>query len=198
MSIYEGTDESVTIQKRDIDNSAKRLTNFFRNAIYSDFGNEIEESSSIFEFVNTLGNYKELRDSLVRVNAFILTNGTYKGEIPTSKDISGYKIYYRIVDINYLYQISEQSHAPIFIDFKEEGEQAIGTEKDDYASMEEALADLHVPKHQRPLYSELMNLYQETKNQSGFQNADSIQQQRMLHGLAAYYCQANNGGKFQE
>ena len=121
LSIYEGTEESVTILKRDIDNAAKRLTNFFRNAIYSDFGNEIEESSSIFEFVNTLGNYKELRDSLVRVNAFILTNGTYKGEIPASKDISGYKIYYRIVDINYLYQISEQSHAPIFIDFKEEG-----------------------------------------------------------------------------
>lgn len=121
VSIYEGTDESMTIQKREIDNSAKRLTNFFRNAIYSDFGNEIEESSSIFEFVNTLGNYKELRDSLVRVNAFILTNGTYKGEIPASKDISGYKIYYRIVDINYLYQISEQSHAPIYIDFKEEG-----------------------------------------------------------------------------
>ena len=121
LSIYEGAEESVTILKRDIENAAKRLTNFFRNAIYSDFGNEIEESSSIFEFVNTLGNYKELRDSLVRVNAFILTNGTYKGEIPASKDISGYKIYYRIVDINYLYQISEQSHAPIFIDFKEEG-----------------------------------------------------------------------------
>lgn len=121
LSIYEGTEEYVTILKRDIDNAAKRLTNFFRNAIYSDFGNEIEESSSIFEFVNTLGNYKELRESLVRVNAFILTNGTYKGEIPASKEISGYKIYFRIVDINYLYQISEQSHAPIFIDFKEEG-----------------------------------------------------------------------------
>ena len=121
VSIYEGTDEPITILKRDIENAAKRLTNFFRNAIYSEFGNEIEESSSIFEFVNTLGNYKELRDSLVRVNAFILTNGTYKGDIPVSKDISGYKIFYRIVDINYLYQISEQAHAPIFIDFKEEG-----------------------------------------------------------------------------
>ena len=121
LSIYEGTEESVTILKRDIENASKRLINFFRNAIYSDFGNEIEESSSIFEFVNTLGNYKELRDSLVRVNAFILTNGTYKGEIPASKEISGYKIFFRIVDINYLYQISEQSHAPIFIDFKEEG-----------------------------------------------------------------------------
>ncbi len=121
LSIFEGAEEPVTVLKRDIDNASKRLTNFFRNAIYSDFGNEIEESSSIFEFVNTLGNYKELRDSLVRVNAFILTNGTYKGEIPASKEICGYKIFYRIVDINYLYQISEQSHAPIFIDFKEEG-----------------------------------------------------------------------------
>lgn len=121
LSIYEGSDESMTILKRDIDNAAKRLTNFFRNAIYSEFGDEIEESSTIFEFVNTLGNYKELQDSLVRVNAFILTNGTYKGDIPISKEICGYKIYYRIIDINYLYQISEQSHAPIFIDFKEEG-----------------------------------------------------------------------------
>ena len=62
-----------------------------------------------------------MRDSLIRVNAFILTNGVYKGDIPQSKDISGYKIYYRIIDINYLYQISEQSHAPIVINFEEEG-----------------------------------------------------------------------------
>lgn len=121
VSIYEGTEDPGTILKKNIENAAKRLTNFFRNAIYSDFSKDIEESSSIFEFANTLGNYKELRDSLVRVNAFILTNGVYKGDIPESKEISGYKIFYRIVDINYLYQISEQSHAPIFIDFKEEG-----------------------------------------------------------------------------
>ena len=121
VSIYEGDEEPCTVLKRDIDNASIRLTNFFKNAIYADFGNEIEESSSIFEFANTLGTYKDLRDSLVRVNAFILTNGIYKGDIPISKEISGYKIFFRIIDIYYLYQISEQSHAPIFIDFKEEG-----------------------------------------------------------------------------
>lgn len=121
ITIYEGTNEPITILKRDIDNAATRLTNYFRNAIYSNFGNEIEESSAIFEFTNTLGTYKELRDSLIRVNAFILTNGVYKGDFPQSKEISGYKIYYRVVDINYLYQISEQSHAPIVINFEEEG-----------------------------------------------------------------------------
>ena len=60
VSIYEGTEEPITILKKDIDNAAKRMTNFFRNAIYSDLGNEIEESSAIFEFANTLGTYKEL------------------------------------------------------------------------------------------------------------------------------------------
>ena len=54
------------------------------------------------------------------------------------------------------------------------------------------------PKRQRHLYDELMDLYNETKNQPRFQNTDSIKQLRMLHGIASFYCNANNGGKFQE
>ena len=54
------------------------------------------------------------------------------------------------------------------------------------------------PKKQRNLYSELMDLYNETKNQSQYQNADSIKQLRMLHGIASFYCNANNGGKLKE
>ena len=54
------------------------------------------------------------------------------------------------------------------------------------------------PKRQRNLYKELMDLYNETKNQSQYQNADSIIQMWMLHGIAAFYCEANNGGKFKE
>lgn len=50
----------------------------------------------------------------------------------------------------------------------------------------------------RHLYNELMSLYNETKNQPRYQNADSIKQLTMLHGIASYYCFANNGGKFQE
>ena len=121
ISIYEPTESPVTVEKKEVTNAATRLTNYFRNAIYAEFGNELEESSAIFEFTNTLGTYEELRNSLVRVNAFILTNGVYKSDIPQSKEISGYKIYYRVVDINYLFQISEQSHAPIIINFEEEG-----------------------------------------------------------------------------
>ena len=50
----------------------------------------------------------------------------------------------------------------------------------------------------RHVYSELMDLYKETKNQSRHQNADSIIQLWMLHGIASYYCKANNGGQLQE
>lgn len=119
ISLYDGSEEPTTIHKDEIDTAAKRLENFFRKAIYSDLRNEIEESTSIFEFVNTLGTYQELRDSLIRVNAFILTNGIYKGEIPKNLEISGYNIIYRVFDINNLYQISEDAHAPITINLAE-------------------------------------------------------------------------------
>lgn len=121
IALYENCQDILSIPKSDIDRAVTRITNFFRKAIYSDYANEIEESAQIFEFVNTLGNYEELKSSLVRVNAFILTNGSYKGEIPEPKSISGYKVFYRVVDINYLYLISEQAHAPIIIDLFEEG-----------------------------------------------------------------------------
>ena len=50
----------------------------------------------------------------------------------------------------------------------------------------------------RPLYRELMSLYKETMDQSHYQKADRIHQLWMLHCLASYYCEANNGGKLQE
>ena len=62
ISIYEGAAEPITIPKAEIDRAATRITNFFRKAIYLDYANEIEESSTIFEFAHTLGNYQELRD----------------------------------------------------------------------------------------------------------------------------------------
>lgn len=120
ISIFNNVDEISSIPKADMDTATKRITNFFRKAIYNDYVNEVAESSPIFEFANTLANYKELKDNLVRVNAFVLTNGEYKGDIPTTAEICGYKIFYRILDIKYLYQISEQSRVPIEIDFVEE------------------------------------------------------------------------------
>ncbi|PTX14728.1 AIPR protein [Pontibacter mucosus] len=121
ITVYKGTEECSKVFKEEIDRAAKRITNFFRNAVYKDYVNEIEESSEIFDLAHTLSDSQELREGLVRVNAFILTDGICTSDSLPGQTISGHPIYYRIVDINYLYNISEKSHVPIEINFKEDG-----------------------------------------------------------------------------
>lgn len=120
ISIF-STDANFKVYKSDVDRAATRVTNFFRKCTYGDYENEVAESSPIFEFAHTLAGYKELNDSLIRVNAFILTNGEYSGDIPDSISVNGFKFFYRVVDIKYMFQISKQSQVPIKIDFTEEG-----------------------------------------------------------------------------
>lgn len=124
ISILDNSPEIKTVTKSEIETATKRITNFFRKASYNDYVNDVAESSPIFEFANTLANFPELKENLVRVNATILTNSEYKGDFPPSVQICGYNLFYRIIDINYLYQISEESRVPIELDFENfEGEQ---------------------------------------------------------------------------
>jgi hypothetical protein len=117
ISLFYDEEKISRVPKADIDQAEKRITNFFRTAFYKDFVNQIEESSPIFQFAFSLAEYKELRENLVRVNAIILTNGEYKGDIPANKEISGIKIYYTVKDINRLYEISSSSQSAIELDF---------------------------------------------------------------------------------
>ena len=108
ITLYHVEDAITTVTKAEVDQATTRITNFFRKAIYNNYEDEVAESSPIFEFAHTLGSFQELRDNLIRVNVFIITNGEYKGDIPASCELSGYKIYYRVLDINYLFRISEE------------------------------------------------------------------------------------------
>jgi hypothetical protein len=121
ITIYKGSDDIVRVGKDEVDTASKRISNFFKKGLLKDYVNEIEESSQIFDFANTLSNADELRLNLVRVNAIILTDGSYQGEIPKTMTIADYNIYFRVIDINYLFQIDEKSHLPIEIDFEEDG-----------------------------------------------------------------------------
>jgi len=121
ITIFKGNDEPVRISKDEIETAAKRLSNFFRKAKYKEYVNDIEESSPIWDFAHTLANSDLLTENLVRINAIILTDGFYPGDAPEGLIISGYPIFFRIVDINYLYNITEKSHIPIEIDFKKDG-----------------------------------------------------------------------------
>ncbi len=121
ITVFRGTNEPAKILKDEIDTASKRIANFFRKGIYKDYVNEIEESSPIFDFAHTLSNSQEIKTGLVRVNALILTDGLYSGAIPTSIEIHGFPFFFRIIDIEYLYNVSEKSHIPIEIDFEAEG-----------------------------------------------------------------------------
>lgn len=121
ITVFKGTDDIVRIGKDEIDTASKRVTNFLRKGIYKEYVNDIEESSPIFDFAHTLSNSAELKQNLVRVNAIILTDGLYPGEIPSNQNISGYPVYFRVIDVEYLFNISEKTHIPIEIDFKSEG-----------------------------------------------------------------------------
>lgn len=121
VTVLKSTDHPERITKAEVDTAQKRILNFFRKAIYKDYVNEIEESSDIFQLANELASSEELRNNLVRVNTIIVTDGFYPNELSKVDSISGYSIYPRIVDINYLYNITEKSHIPIEINFKSEG-----------------------------------------------------------------------------
>lgn len=120
ISIYNSASTIQSIPKASIDQAATRITNFFRKAVYDDYQSEVAESSEIFEFAHTLATYEDLKTNLIRVNVCILTNGEYKGDIPAITTINGHKLFYRVIDINYLYRISEQSRVPIEIDMTDE------------------------------------------------------------------------------
>lgn len=121
ISVYKRAENIENIPKAEVDRAVTRITNFFRKAVYDDYYNDVEESSQIYTFAHTLANYNELRNSLIRINVFVLVNGEYKGELPKPIEVNGYKIFYRVLDVNYFYQISEQSRIPIEIDFEENG-----------------------------------------------------------------------------
>lgn len=121
VTIYNNDSGIQSITKGDADKTIEKAVKFFRNAIYKDYVNEIEESCEIFDLAQTLANVPEVKDYLTRVNIFLITNGEVKSDVKISDTIAGYTIYYRIIDINYLYNLSEKSRVPIEIDFTELG-----------------------------------------------------------------------------
>ncbi|MCB9508753.1 MAG: AIPR family protein [Deferribacteres bacterium] len=121
ITIYNAEPELTSIAKTDVDKALTKLSKFFLNSVNKSYVNEIEESSEIFDLANTLSNIPDVKRNLVRVNAFLLTNFDFMADFKSSQMVAGYPVIYRIIDINYLYNLSEKSRIPIEIDFQELG-----------------------------------------------------------------------------
>ena len=121
VTIYNGDSTIQSVTTGDADKTVERAIKFFRNAVYKDYVNEIEESSEIFDLAQTLANVPEVKEFLTRVNVFLITNGEVKADLKTSDTVAGYTVFYRSIDINYLFNLSDKSRVPIEINFEQSG-----------------------------------------------------------------------------
>ncbi len=119
ITIHVPSDNIELIDKQSIERASNRITNYFYKAFFNHYENELAETSSIFEFSHQLATSDQIRNNLIRVNAFILTNARYTGEIQTPRVINGQKIFIYVIDVDKLYNMSAQSHLPIQLDLKE-------------------------------------------------------------------------------
>ncbi|MCO6488513.1 MAG: AIPR family protein [Phaeodactylibacter sp.] len=121
ITIYHADNKIQPATKTEADKAIDRLAKFFRNAIYKDYVNEIEESSEIFDLAQTLANVPEVKEFLTRVNIFLLTNGEVRADLKSADKVAGYPVFYRVIDIKYIFNLSERSRIPIEIDFEGNG-----------------------------------------------------------------------------
>jgi len=121
ITVFKGVEAPFTLTKHETESSNNQVERFFKNAVYKDYINEIEESSEVFDLAHTLAEVKEVKEYLSRVNIYILTNGIFKSDIKNTKTISGYTIFTRVIDIEYLFNLSDQSRVPIEINFENYG-----------------------------------------------------------------------------
>lgn len=198
VTIYSGDSTVQSVTKGEADKTIERAVKFFRNAIYKDYVNEIEESSEIFDLAQTLANIPEVKEYLTRVNVFLITNGEVKADLKISDTIAGYTVFYRSIDINYLFNLSDKSRVPIEINFEQSGYKVPcivnETENSDYQSWLAiipglALADIYEQYGARLLEQNVRSFLQFTgKINKGIRNTILKEQHMFMafnNGIAA-------------
>lgn len=121
IAVYSPSTTIEIVDKISIERACTRIQNFFLKCINGKYEDDLAETSQVFELAHQLYSSQELKNNLIRINAFILTNGRYKGDLPKFKDIEGYTMFVNVIDIDKLYSISEMSRLPIYLDLREYG-----------------------------------------------------------------------------
>jgi len=120
-TVYNSTYDITVAPKGDIDKAISRSNKFLENIFFKNYLAEIAESSEVFDFVNSVTNYPELKSNLSRINVFVISNYQIRSSFELSTQVGPYKIFYRIIDLDYLYNLSDITRIPIEINFKEMG-----------------------------------------------------------------------------
>ncbi len=138
ITLYFEDDEIQSVTKTEAETAIDKTLKFFKNTLYNNYINKIEESSEIFDLANTLVNASEVKEFLTRVNIFLITNSQVKSDIKLSEVIEEHSVFFRVIDINYIFNISEKTRIPIEINFSDNGFQVPcivnDSENEDYQS----------------------------------------------------------------
>lgn len=125
VSVYQQEENLFSISKEDIDKAAKLIINFFKKAFFNAYIQMMDESSELYDFADTLANYQECRDNLVRINMLIFTNGLYSGQVPENINIENITAYFKIIDINSIFGLDRKIGIPIEINFDVEKDKVL-------------------------------------------------------------------------
>ena len=141
ITLHKPSTNIFNVLKKDYDNCVRRITNFYLKARSSNLDDYVADSAEVKNLVETIARSSELEENLVRVNCIILTNGRFNGEIPEPRSVGRgdrYKIFYQVKDLDYLYELVVNTHAPIEINFTDENVKVpclpVNTGSDDYES----------------------------------------------------------------
>ncbi len=118
ISIYNIEDTIQTLYKADVVKSVNRLKRYFHVLNTVEYIQDLAASHELFQLAYTIQKDERIKH-LHRVHAYILTNSSYKGQIPEAEIVDGCEISFQIIDINYLYRISDESRMPIDIEIGE-------------------------------------------------------------------------------
>jgi hypothetical protein len=121
VTIYNTENTIQAITKNDAEKAFIRLERFFKNSISNGYVNALEESAEIFDLAHTLGKVPEIKEYLTRINLFLITNSEVKAVLKNAGKIENYSVFYRVIDINYLFNLSDKNRIPIEIEFEANG-----------------------------------------------------------------------------
>lgn len=119
VTIHSSDPVMQTISNKDVSASFVRLKNFFTNASRKKYMHEVAESAEIFELAEVLGNAGEVKEFLSRINLFILTNTRFFGEFRGAGDLDGLPCFYRVIDIERIYDLVNSDGIPVEIDLRQ-------------------------------------------------------------------------------
>ena len=121
VTIFKAQKTIQTLSEREVMDAIKQVSNFFIKATLEDYVNKLTDSAEIVGCAQVLGKDEEFKDNAQQVKIYILTNGTFSGNLRNDKELGGLQLTCKVLDLQRFCEMSEELSQPIFVDFESLG-----------------------------------------------------------------------------